>query len=71
MVVPGNAPIPMFEPATRVERLEVPVTFRALPKIEAEFRVVTLVVERFETPVALRVAAKRLEAFITRALPLV
>jgi hypothetical protein len=51
--------------------LEVPVTFRALPKIESEFRVVTLVVERFETPVALRVAAKRLEAFITRALPLV
>jgi hypothetical protein len=33
--------------------------------------VVTLVLERFEFPVVLRVAVKRLEAFITRAFPLV
>jgi hypothetical protein len=61
----------MFEPATRVERFEAPVTLRAVPKIEAVFRVVTLVVERFEVPVTFVVVAKRLAAFITKALPLV
>ena len=38
---------------------------------EAALRVVTLVVERFEVPDVLRVVAKRLAAFITKALPLV
>jgi len=61
----------MFEPATRVRVLEVPVTLRVAPKIEEAFRVVTLVVERLEFPVVLRVVAKRLAAFITKALPLV
>jgi len=71
LVVPGTAPIPMFEPVTRERVFEAPVTFREAPNAEDAFRVVTLVVERFEAPVVLRVAAKRLEAFITRAFPLV
>ena len=71
MVVPGTAPIPMFEPDTRVRVFEAPVTLRDVLKNEEALRVVTLVVERFETPVALRFVAKRPAAFITRALPLV
>jgi len=55
-----------------VDRFEVPVTFRALlPKIEEAFRVVTLLVNRLEVPLALKVAAKRLTAFMIAALPLV
>lgn len=70
-VEPGSALIPMFEATKRVERFEAPVTFKEIPKIDAAFMVVALVVARFEVPVVLRVAVKRLEAFITRALPLV
>jgi len=54
-----------------VERLEVPVTFKFVPKIEAAFRFVTLVVERLEVPVTLRDPPKREAAFMIAALPLV
>ena len=54
-----------------VDRFEVPMTFSDWAKIEEPLRVVTLVVERLEVPVAFRVAAKRLEAFIIAAFPLV
>ena len=64
-------PIPMFELAMRVDRLEVPVMFRAAPKIEAALRAVAFVVERFEDPVTFMAVAKRPAAFITRAFPLV
>ena len=61
----------MFEPATRVRVLEVPVMLRVAPKIEEAFRVVTFVVERFEAAVTLRVDAKRLTAFMMATLPVV
>ena len=70
MVVPGFSPIPMLEVTTRFTRFEGPVTFRAfLPKIEAAFRVVTFVVDRFEVPVTFIFVAKRLTAFMIAALP--
>ena len=71
MASAGTAPIPMFGATKRVERFEAPVTFKEIPKIDAAFMVVALVVARFEVPVALRFVAKRPAAFITRALPLV
>jgi hypothetical protein len=49
--------------ALRLVRLEVPVTFKFVPKIEAAFRVVTLVVERLEVPVTLREVPKTDDAF--------
>jgi hypothetical protein len=54
-----------------VERFEVPETFRAGPEIDAEFRVVTFAVNRLDATLTFIVVAKRLAAFITRALPLV
>ena len=41
-----------------VERLEVPVTLRAVPKTDAALIVVTLVVDRLEVPVTLRAVPK-------------
>jgi hypothetical protein len=69
--VEAVVPIPMLEVATRVKRFVDPKTFRVPPTPEAAFRVVTLAVERFEAAVVLRVAAKRLEAFMIAAFPLV
>jgi len=55
-----------------VERLEVPVTFKVgRETADDTLSIVTLVVERFEVPVMFMSVAKRLEAFITRAFPLV
>ena len=72
MVVPGTAPIPTLEITTRVRVFVVPVTFTLVVNMfEATFRVVTLVVERFEVAVALRVDAKRLVTFMIAAFPLV
>ena len=48
----------MFEPATKARVFEAPVTLRVLPKIEAAFRVVTLVVERLEFPVTFKFVPK-------------
>jgi hypothetical protein len=56
---------------TRVKRFVVPVMFRAGTKIDEALSVVTLVAARFDVPVTFMVVAKRLTAFITRALPLV
>ena len=63
--------MPMLDMATRFRTFVVPVTFRAPPKSDAAFRVVTFVVERFEALVTLRVVAKRLVAFMMAAFPLV
>jgi len=51
-----------------VERFEVPVTFRVVPKSEEAFRVFTLVVERFEAVVTLRAIPESEEAFRVVAL---
>ena len=40
-----------------VERLEVPVTFKFVPKIEEELRVRIFAAERFETPPTFMVVA--------------
>ena len=45
--------------------------FKFVPKIEEEFRVVTVVVDRFEVPVTFVSVEKRLTAFIIAAFPLV
>jgi len=71
LVVPGCAPIPMLDRATTFTMLAVLATFKFVPKIEEPFRVVTLVVDRLETDVTLRVGAKRLAAFMIAALLLV
>jgi len=54
-----------------VDRFEIPVTFRPPPVRDWTLRVDTFVVDRLEVPVTLSVDAKRLEAFNTRAFPLV
>ena len=59
-----------------VDRFEIPncagaPTFKFVPKIEDEVRDVTLMVVRFEVPVTFVSVENRLEAFITRAFPLV
>ena len=46
--------LPTYRSPITVERLLVPVTFKFVPKIDAVFRVVTLVVERFEDPETFR-----------------
>jgi hypothetical protein len=65
------AVVVLRDDALSVERFEAPVTFRAVPKIEALFRDVVLIVERFEALVTFRVVVKRLIAFMTRAFALV
>jgi hypothetical protein len=54
-----------------VDRLEVPVTFKLVPKTDGTLSVAILDVKTLEFPVTLRVVAKRPAAFITRALALV
>ena len=54
-----------------VDRFEVPVTFRPPPVRDWTLRVAIFAVKRLEVPDTLSVDAKRLEAFITRAFPLV
>ena len=71
LVVPGRALMPMFEVAMSERRFGVAVTLRAAPKIEAALRVVTFVLPRFDVDVTFITVAKRLAAFIIRALPLV
>jgi hypothetical protein len=51
--------------------LAVLVTFKLIPKIEEAFRVVTLVVDRLEADVTLRVPPERVAAFMIAALLLV
>ena len=54
-----------------VDRFEVPVTFRPPPVRDWTLRVAIFAVKRLEVPVTLSVDANRLEAFNTRAFPLV
>jgi hypothetical protein len=44
----------MYKSPKTVKRFEVPVTFRVPPMTDATFRVVTLVVERFDDPETFR-----------------
>ena len=45
---------PIYKRAVTVERLDVPVTFKFVPKIDSTFAVVTLVPERLEVPETFR-----------------